>query len=107
MPTLRMQGRGSPVITVGSVRFLIVSGIVELDGRPVELSGRERAVLEILMSRLGVIVSKERIEERIYDWDSSSRVLSNTVEVYISALRRKLGRRFIKTVRGIGYVISP
>jgi len=102
----RAQGRAEPVIAWGDLLYEPASGSVTLHGEPVMLSGRERAVLNTLMSNIGRAVSKRQIEERIYDW-LSGEIESNTVEVHVSSLRRKLGRELITTIRGVGYMIPP
>ena len=56
------------------------------------------------MNNIGRVLSKSQIEEHIYDWDTGE-YESNTTEVHISALRRKLGKQLIKTIRGVGYMI--
>lgn len=71
--------------------------------REVALSGRELALLEALLERPGAILSRAQLEERIYGWGEE--VESNAVEVHVHMLRRKLGADFIKTVRGVGYVV--
>ena len=91
----RSQGRSSSQIKHGDLTKA---------GKTVSLSARELAIFEVLLNNIGRVVSKSRIEERIYDW-SSEGVESNTVEVHVSALRRKLGKTMIKTVRGLGYII--
>jgi len=100
----RARGHVHNVVQWGDVRFDIDSGDVARTDRMVSLSGRERDILYILMTNIGRTVSKTRIETHIYDW-SSELIESNTVEVHISALRRKLGRDLIRTVRGVGYMI--
>jgi len=70
----------------------------------VVLSGRERDILYILMTNIGRAVSKSRIESHIYDW-TSELIESNAIEVHVSALRRKLGRDLIRTIRGVGYMV--
>jgi len=72
---------------------------------PVELTAREWGLLEVLLRHPGAIVQKNQLEEAIYAFGAE--VESNTVEVYISRMRKKLGRDLIETVRGIGYRISP
>ena len=101
----RTQSRGAPCIAIGPVSFTPVTGRVEKNGKSVDLSSREMQVLEILIGRPGIIFSKNDIEEKMYDWNNGAKVNSNTIEVYVSGLRRKLGCHFIKTVRGSGYVI--
>ncbi len=102
----RSQGRASPEITCGDVVYDPSAKQAKKKGKPVKLSGRELAVLEVLMSQIGKIVNKAQIEERIYDWNSAD-IESNTIEVHISSLRRKLGKDLIKTIRGVGYMIAP
>src|SRR5260370_783713 len=77
------------------------SKVVRLDGRPVELSAREWAVIEVLGRRRQSTVSKEQIEDALYAFGEE--IESNTIEVYVSRIRRKLGRNFIRTIRGLGY----
>lgn len=100
----RSRGHVRNIIERGDIRFDVDSGDVVCAQRDVSLSGRERAILYILMTNMGRTVSKSRIESHVYDW-SSELIESNTIEVHISALRRKLGRDLIRTIRGVGYMI--
>lgn len=77
--------------------------LVEFDGGPVALTAREFAILEILVRNAGRFVSRARLEEGIYSWGEE--VGSNTVEVYISRLRKRFGSDVIETMRGVGYRI--
>lgn len=101
----RSQGRASAVVRHRDVVFDTVAKTVEQAGRPVALSGRELAIAGILLGNIGRIISKSQIESQIYGWNSGD-IESNTVEVHVSALRRKLGKDFIKTVRNVGYTIE-
>jgi two-component system response regulator QseB len=99
----RCAGRADPVIEHGD---LIVNGAtrqVTLRGRDVVLSARELAVLEALLERPGAVRSRAQLEDRLYGWGDE--IESNAVEVYIHALRRKLGADLIRNIRGVGYVI--
>ena len=78
---------------------------VEFKGEQVDLTAREFAILEILMRNLGRFVSRARLEEGIYSWGEE--VGSNTVEVYVSRLRKRFGAELIQTMRGVGYRINP
>jgi two-component system, OmpR family, response regulator len=78
--------------------------VVSADGIDINLSSREWAVLDRLLTRRNAIVSKGQIEEALYEFGAE--VESNTVEVYVSRLRRKLGKDVIETVRGLGYRIA-
>lgn len=103
--TRRAQGHSDPVIRIGDLEFEPASGKLEQGGKAVILSARERAIFDVLVHNLDRPVSKGKIEERVYDW-SSEDIESNTVEVHIAGLRRKLGRDLIKTIRGVGYMIT-
>jgi len=99
----RRSGRADPVVKVGEVTFDPGSHRVTVGENEVTLSARELAVLEALLARPGAILSRAQLEERLYGWGEE--VGSNTVEVFIHALRRKLGADFIRTVRGVGYTV--
>ena len=101
----RSQGRAEPLITVGDVSFEPVSGKLEKGGKAISLSALEKAILEVLITNIDRPVSKAKIAERIYDW-SSEEIESNTIEVHMASLRKKLGRELIKTIRGVGYIIT-
>lgn len=101
----RSQGRANPLITVGDINYDPSAKQVKKHTEVINLSGRELAILEILMTNIGRVVSKSQIEDHIYDWDSGD-IESNTTEVHISSLRRKLGKELIKTIRGVGYIIN-
>ena len=73
-------------------------------GQPLFLSHREFAILEALLERPGVVLSRHRLEEKLYGWGEE--VQSNAIEVHIHSLRRKLGVGFIRNVRGVGYVLQ-
>lgn len=83
-------------ITIDLARESVRKGMV-----PVVLTPKEWALLRVLASRPGQIFTRERLQEALYQWDDSSD--SNTLEVFISRLRRKLGSALIETVRGTGY----
>ena len=97
----RHAGRASPVIEHGALTLNPATHEVMLNGAPVNLSAREFALLHALLEQPGVPLSRAKLEERLYGWDEE--VESNTVEVYIHSLRRKLGAEWIRNVRGVGY----
>jgi two-component system response regulator QseB len=99
----RSGGRAEPVLEHGPLRLDPGAHEVRLEGAPVALSRREFALLEALLEHPGRPVSRARLEERLYGWEDA--VESNAVEVHVHALRRKLGARLIRTLRGIGYVV--
>ncbi|HTO27504.1 MAG TPA: winged helix-turn-helix domain-containing protein, partial [Devosia sp.] len=75
-----------------------------VDGKKASLTAREWAVLERLLARRGGIVTKSEIEDSLYAFGAE--VESNAVEVYVSRLRKKLGREFVETIRGLGYQVK-
>lgn len=98
----RAEGNaGNPVLSRGGVTLDPASHKVTKDGEPVDLGPKEFAILNILMSRDGRVLSKTQIEESLYGWNAE--VESNTVEVHIHGLRKKLGRDIIETIRHVGY----
>ncbi|HTD90893.1 MAG TPA: response regulator transcription factor [Burkholderiales bacterium] len=99
----RRAGRADPLISHGHLTLNPATHEATFNGKPLVLSVREFAVMQILLDRPGAILSRAQIEERLYGWGEE--VESNAVEVYIHALRRKLGTNFIRTVRGAGYMV--
>ena len=100
----RSGGGGGPELVHGEVRLDPAGKRVTLAGRPVALSAREYALLHDLLAHKGRIRSKADLEESLYAWGEETE--SNTVEVYIHHLRKKLGMEFIRTVRGMGYCVG-
>ena len=99
----RGAGRTSPDLSFGGVTLNPATHEATVEGRPLSLSAREFALLEALMDRPGEVVSRAALEEKLYGWNEE--VESNTVEVHIHSLRKKLGGEFIKNVRGVGYKV--
>jgi two-component system OmpR family response regulator len=102
----RSQAQANPKIAHGPLTVDTVARRAYLNGDPLELAGREWAVLEVLLGRVEKIISKESIIESIAGW--SDELSPNAVEVYVSRLRSKLepsGIR-IRTVRGFGYMLE-
>lgn len=100
----RNSGQVATVITHGDYCYEPATGHLEKQGMSIALSARERAIFDCMMRNIGRPISKEKIMASIYDW-SSEDIESNTIEVHVFALRKKLGRDFIKTIRGVGYII--
>jgi len=99
----RAAGRGDPCIRHGGISMNPITHAVERDGVSILLSAHEFSVLEALLQRPGAVLSRAQLEDRLYGWSDS--IESNAVEVYIHALRRKLGSESIRTLRGVGYFI--
>ncbi len=99
----RAVGRAEPVFQYNNIAINPATREVQVDGAPVTLSAREWAVLEALIARPGVVLSRAQLEEKLYSWRDE--VSSNAVEVYIHGLRKKLGSELIVNVRGVGYMV--
>jgi DNA-binding response OmpR family regulator len=99
----RLSSVRSTEITVGEVSLDPVHLQVTHRGEPLELSRREYMLLKCLMENAGRVMTRAGLESRLYSWGEE--VASNTLEVHVHHLRKKLGADFIKTVRGVGYRI--
>lgn len=97
----RSAGIASPTLSHKGITLDMSAGKTELNGEPIELTARELRMLSYFMHRIGRIVSQAELTEHLYSLDESRE--SNTIEVYVSRLRRKLGADVIKTIRGLGY----
>jgi two-component system, OmpR family, response regulator len=97
----RYGGNPNPLITHGPLQIDLAARSVQRDGRPVQLTAREWALFEALLSRPGQLLSKAQLEDKLYAFDAE--VESNTIEVHVSRLRKKLGASVIETERGLGY----
>jgi len=97
----RAAGRAEPLVERGPLVLNPATHEVRWRDAPVEVSGREFALLAALAERGGAVVSRAQLEEKLYGWNES--IGSNAVEVHIHNLRRKLGDEAIRTVRGLGY----
>jgi two-component system, OmpR family, response regulator len=100
----RRTGRAEPLLRHGGLSLNPATHEVMLDDKPLALSGREFALLAALLERPGALLSRGQLEEKLYGWGEE--IESNTIEVYIHSLRRKLGPGFIRNVRGVGYGIG-
>lgn len=99
----RHAGRSAPVLELGALKLNPMRREVMLDGQPLNLSQREFALLEVFMEHPGKVFSRPNLEERLYSWQDE--ISSNAVEVHLHNLRRKLGKDWIRNVRGVGYKI--
>lgn len=102
--TRRGSGRQETQLTVGDVVLEPASCRVTLSGDATEFSGKEYALLLVLMENAGRLLSREQLEQHLYPW--GDQVASNAIEVHVHNIRKKLGKTFIKTVRGIGYGVG-
>jgi two-component system OmpR family response regulator len=99
----RYEGRSAPVIRLPGIEINQVARNIVVDGTAQTLSAREWAVLEKLVEHPGAVVSKSQLHDTLYEFGAE--IESNTVEVYISRLRKKIGHDRVETVRGVGYTI--
>jgi two-component system, OmpR family, response regulator len=99
----RAAGHASNEITAGPVRLDVKAGKVTVDGQAVKLTSHELRLLSYLMHHKGKVVSRTELTEHLYDQDFDRD--SNTIEVFVGRLRKKLPEDCIQTVRGLGYQI--
>ena len=97
----RYAGNPNPLVELGDLSIDVAARSITGPSGRIDLSSREWAIFEALLSRPGAILSKAQLEERLYSFDAE--VESNTIEVYVSRLRKKLGAAMVETVRGVGY----
>ncbi|MEP3347354.1 MAG: response regulator transcription factor [Litoreibacter sp.] len=100
----RKSGRTNPLFEKGSVAFDTRNAKVTLGGIPVDLTSQEVAVLSYLIHNAGRLISRTELSEHIYEYDGDRD--SNTIAVFITRLRKKLGPDFIQTIRGRGYKVD-
>lgn len=101
----RAGGRAQPVWQHGALAFDPSARQVHWQGRAVELTAREMALLEALMAQPQRVLSKAQLQEKLYDW-SSVEPESNALEVHVHHLRKKLHPGVVRTVRGVGYALG-
>jgi len=101
----RYSGNPNPFVKLdGGVEVDLAGRSVLRDGEHIDLTSREWALFDQMVKRPGQTLSKRQLEEALYEFGAE--IESNTVEVYVSRLRRKLGKDVIKTVRGVGYRVE-
>jgi two-component system OmpR family response regulator len=100
----RASGNASSELVAGTVRLDTRSGRVTLAGEPVKMTAQEYKLLSYLMHHKGKVVSRTELIEHIYDQDFDRD--SNTIEVFITRIRKKLGADLITTIRGLGYSLD-
>ncbi len=97
----RYGGNPNPQVQLGELQLNLPDRTVQRAGVTVELTAREWTLFEAFVQRPGALLSKSQLEERLYAFGAE--IESNTIEVHISHLRKKLGYQVIDTVRGVGY----
>ena len=97
----RYASNPNPIIAHGDLAIDLAARSIHRTGRPIALTAREWALFESLLSRPGQLLSKAQLEDKLYAFGAE--VESNTIEVHVSRLRKKLGANVIVTERGLGY----
>lgn len=97
----RYSGNPNPIVSHGGLDIDLAARSIHRNGRPVSLTAREWALFEAFLARPGQLLSKAQLEDKLYAFDAE--VESNTIEVHVSRLRKKLGADVIQTERGLGY----
>ncbi|WP_404422041.1 response regulator transcription factor [Thalassospira australica] len=97
----RYSGNPNPLIQIGEVEIDLAARSVFRAGQTVDLTAREWALLDQFVRRPGATLSKRQLEDALYEFGAE--IESNTVEVYVSRLRKKIGGTLIRTLRGVGY----
>ncbi len=100
----RASGHGAPRISCGPLSFETQTGVFELDGLPLKLTALEWRVLECLILRKDTVVERGPLSEKVYEGDVGTD--SNSLEVIVARLRRKIGKTLIETERGRGYKLN-
>lgn len=97
----RAAGQATPELRHGKIALDPVSGTASVAGQPIELTAQEFRLLNLFLHRVGRIVTQAELLDHLYGLDEERH--SNTIEVYVGRLRRKIGRDAIRTLRGLGY----
>lgn len=100
----RLVGRSREILTHRGVEIDTAARLVKLHGESVNLTTREFNILQILFEHLGQIITKDQLEQALYSWGDE--IESNTIQVHIHHLRKKLGKELIRTLHAVGYVID-
>ncbi len=103
--TRRNHGACHSSLECGALKLDSATGEFFNDGQKVALSAREYTVMRVLMLKPGRLYSKSELEEQVYGWNEE--VSSNALEFIIHGLRKKLGKKAIKNIRGLGWMINP
>jgi DNA-binding response OmpR family regulator len=99
----RARGLSEQTIRYANIELNPAAHTVSFNSQSVDLSRREFAMLEALLSSVGRVLSRAQLEEKLYAWGDE--IESNVIEVHIHHLRKRFGAELIKTVRGIGYLV--
>lgn len=101
----RYSGSPNPLISLGDLSIDLAERRISKSGHAIPLTAREWVLFEAFLQKPSQLLSKPQLEERLYSFDAE--IESNTIEVYVSRLRKKLGAAVIVTERGLGYRLGP
>lgn len=101
----RYRGNPNPLLRVGDLEIDLNGHRITRNSEVINLTAREWALVEGFVQRPGILMSRTQLEDRLYEFGAE--IESNTIEVYVSRLRKKLGKNAIVTVRGLGYRMEP
>lgn len=101
----RSSGQAQSVWQHGALEYDPAAKVVRWKGDQVDLTGREMALLEALLANSQRVLSRALLQEKLYDW-SGGEPESNTLEVHVHRLRRKIDPLIVRTVRGVGYALG-
>lgn len=97
----RYRGNPNPLLHIGDLEVNLNDRRITRHSEIINLTAREWALMEGFLQRPGILISRSQLEDRLYEFGAE--IESNTIEVYVSRLRKKLGHKTIVTVRGMGY----
>ena len=100
----RSHGNSNNLITLGDLHLDLNRRVVTFHDEVINLSRRELALLEVLLQNQGKVMTRFSLEQTLYSWDDD--IESNALEVHIHNLRKKIDKKLIKTIRGVGYIID-
>lgn len=100
----RREGRSQPLLKANDITLNLATKKVSLKNNDIPLGPKEFSILQLLMERPGEVLSKQAIEDSMYGWGME--IESNTIEVHVSKLRKKLGKDVIKTIKNMGYCFA-
>ena len=100
----RSTGRATPLLVNAELELDPAAHTATHSGNRLDLSQREFALLQILLENIGKVVSRTRLEESLYGWGGD--VESNALEVHVHHLRKKLDSSWVRTIRGVGYIME-
>lgn len=100
----RSKSRAQPILEWGDIKLDPAAHAVTYKNEPVELSRREFTLLQKLLENAGRVISRDQLSQSLYGWGEN--IDSNALEVHVHNLRKRFGTKFIRTIRGVGYMVK-